>query len=187
MVAVMDPRDTQRLIGDLAREGTIASVDLANGTCRVQIADELTTGDIPWLSGRVGKTSVWSPPSVGEQVLVLAPEADTERAIVIGSLSSAANPHPANDSSTLIQFEDGATISYDPASHSLMAYLPAEATVLVVARGGIHFTGDLTVDGNIRSTGTVTGDADVVGAGKSLKGHKHTNVQAGGAVSGPPQ
>lgn len=187
MVAVMDPRDTQRLIGDLAREGTIASVNLANGTCRVQIADELTTGDIPWLCSRVGNTSVWSPPSVGEQVLVLAPEADTERAIVIGSLSSDANPHPANDSSTLIEFEDGATISYDPATHALMAYLPADATVLVVARGGLHFTGDLTVDGDIRSTGTVTGDTDVVGAGKSLKSHKHTNVQAGGAVSGPPQ
>lgn len=183
----MDPRDIQRLVGDIAREGTIASVDLANGTCTVQLADELTTGEIPWLCSRVGKTRVWSPPSVGEQVLVLATEADTERAIIIGSLSSDAHPHPASDGSTLIEFEDRATISYDPATHALMAYLPADATVLLVARGGIHFTGDLTVDGDIRSTGTVTGDTDVVGAGKSLKDHRHTNVQSGAAVSGPPQ
>jgi phage baseplate assembly protein gpV len=68
-----------------------------------------------------------------------------------------------------------------------MAYLPSDATVLIVARGGLHFTGDLTVDGDIRSTGTVTGDTDVVGGGKSLKGHKHTGVQAGGAITGGPQ
>lgn len=188
MVAAMaDPADIQRLVGDIAREGTIATIDLDAGTCRVRIADDLVTGDIPWASTRDGKTRIWSPPSVGEQVLVLAPEGDTERAIVIGSISSDAHPHPANDGSPLIEFEDGATISYDPASHSLMAYLPADASVLVVARGGLHFTGDLTVDGDIRSTGTITGDADVVGGGKSLKGHKHTGVQAGGAISGPPQ
>jgi len=188
MVAGMaDPADIQRLVGDIAREGTIASIDLVNGTCRVQIADELVTGDIPWSSARLGKTRIWSPPSVGEQVLVLAPEGDTERAIVIGSISSDAHPHPINDGSTLIEFEDGASISYDPASHALMAYLPSNATVLIVARGGLHFAGDLTVDGDIRSTGTVTGDTDVVGGGKSLATHKHTGVQAGGAISGPPQ
>jgi phage baseplate assembly protein V len=188
MVAAMaDPNDVQRLVGDIVREGTVASVDLAAGTCRVQLADDLTTGDIPWASGRVGKTRIWSPPSISEQVIVVAPEGDTERAIVIGSLSSDAHAHPANDGSTLIEFEDGASISYDPASHRLMAYLPADANVLVVARGGLHFTGDLTVDGDIRSTGTITGDADVVGAGRSLKDHKHTGVRAGGAISGPPQ
>ena len=188
MVAAMaEHADTQRLIGDLAREGVVVSVDHAAGTARVQFADELTTGDIPWLAPRAGKTRIWSPPSVGECVLVVAPEADATRGIIVGSLSSRAHPHPAQDGSTLAEFEDGATISYDPDSHALMAYLPEDATVLVVARGGIHLTGDLTVDGDIRSSGTVTGDGDVVGAGKSLKGHLHKNVQAGAALSGPPQ
>ncbi|MDF2602969.1 MAG: phage baseplate assembly protein [Sphingomonas sp.] len=187
MVAVMDPRDTQRLIGDLAREGTIVSVDLANGTCRVQIADELTTGDIPWLSGRVGKTSVWSPPGVGEQVLVLAPEADTERAIVIGSLSSDVSPHPASDGSTLIAFEDGARILYNPESHTLDAVLPDGGKALIEAPGGIRLVGPLTVEGDIDLKGKMTATDDVVAAGKSLKGHRHTNVQAGSAISGPPQ
>lgn len=188
MVARMaDPADIQRLIGDLAREGTVVSVDLDAGTARVQFAHDLTTGDIPWLASRAGSTRAWSPPAIGEQVVVLAPEADTARGIIIGSLSSDAHPHPANDGSTLTEFEDGATVSYDPKTHSLMAYLPADATVLVVARGGLHFTGDLAVDGDINATGTVTGDADVIGGGKSLKGHVHTKVQAGCAISGPPQ
>jgi len=188
MVAGMaDPADIQRLIGDLAREGTVVSVDLEAGTARVQFAEDLTTGDIPWLCTRNGRTRIWSPPSHGEQVLVLAPEADTARGIIIGSLSSDAHPHPANDDSTLTEYQDRARIGYDPKTHTLTAVLPAGATVRIDADGGLSFKGDVAVDGDIHATGTVTGDADVVGGGKSLKGHVHTKVQAGGAISGPPQ
>jgi phage baseplate assembly protein V len=182
-----DPADLQRLIGDLAREGTVTSVDLSAGTCRVQLAEELITGDLPWLCSRGGATRVWSPPSVGEQVLVIAPEADAARGIVVGSLSSDTNPHPADDVSTLAEFEDGARIGYDPQAHALIAKLPSGATVTIEATGGLRFKGNLDVDGDINSTGTVSADRDVVGAGKSLKSHVHTNVQAGGAISGPPK
>ena len=187
MVAFMaDPADIQRLVGDIAREGTIASVDLANGTCTVQLADELTTGDIPWLCSRIGKTRVWSPPTVGEQVLVLAPEADTERAIVIGSLSSDAHPHPANDGSTLIEFEDGARIRYDPAAHQLAYELPAGSTATIAAET-VRLLANVRIEGDVELIGNLTASDDVVASGKSLKDHRHTNVQAGGAVSGPPQ
>ncbi|WP_375292458.1 phage baseplate assembly protein V [Sphingomonas melonis] len=175
-----DPTDIQRLIGDLAREGTVASVDLAAGTCRVRIADDLTTGDIPWLAPRLGKIKVWSPPSVGEQVLILAPEADTERAIVVGSLSSTANPHAGNDASPVITFDDGALINYDPDGHALRISLPTGSYAEIEAD-------DLYVRGNLHVTGYVHADGDVVGANKSLKDHRHTAVLAGGAISGPPQ
>jgi phage baseplate assembly protein V len=182
-----DPTDIQRLLGDLAREGIVVSVDQDKGTARVEFAEELTTGDIPWLAPRAGKTRVWSPPSVGEQVLVLAPEADATRGIIIGSLSSSAHPHPANDGSTLANFEDGARIGYDPASHSFTIHLPAGAKIAVVADGGATWKGDLSVEGDLKVSKTLTADQDVVGGGKSLKSHKHTGVQAGGALSGPPQ
>jgi phage baseplate assembly protein V len=182
-----DPADIQRLIGDLAREGTVVSVDHATGTARVQFADDLTTGDIPWVASRAGATRTWSPPSVGEQVVVLAPEADTARGMIIGSLSSDDHPHPANDPSTLTEYHDGARIGYDPVGHNLTAILPGGATVHIDADGGLTIKGPVTVDGDIRSTGTITADADVVGAGKSLKDHVHLGVQAGGALSGKPQ
>ncbi len=188
MVAVMaDPADIQRLIGDLAREGTVTSVDHAAGTARVQFADDLTTGDIPWLASRAGSTRTWSPPAIGEQVVVLSPEADATRGIIIGSLSSDAHPHPANDASSLTEYEDGARLGYDPASHALTAILPAGATVRIDADGGLSFKGSVTVDGDIHSTGTITADSDVVAAGKSLKNHVHLGVQAGSALSGKPQ
>lgn len=175
-----DPTDIQRLIGDLAREGTVASVDLAAGTCRVQIADDLTTGDIPFISPRLGRMKIWAPPSVGEQVVVLAPEADTERAIVIGSLSSAANPHAGNDASPAIAFDDGALLTYDPDGHALRVSLPSGSYAEIEAD-------DLYLRGNLHVTGYIRADGDVVGANKSLKDHRHTAVQAGAAISGPPQ
>lgn len=175
------------MIGDLAREGVVVSVDHAAGTARVEFADELTTGDIPWLASRAGLTRTWSPPAIGEQVMVISPEADTARAVIIGSLSSNAHPHPANDESTLTEYEDGARIGYDPKTHALTAILPAGATVRIDADGGLSFKGDVTVDGDIKSTGTITADTDVIGAGKSLKDHVHLGVQAGGGLSGKPQ
>jgi len=187
VAAMVEHADTQRLIGDLAREGVVVSVDHAAGTARVQFADELTTGDIPWLENRAGSTRTHSPPAIGEQVMVLAPEADTARGVIIGSLSSDAHPRPANDDSTLTEYKDGARIGYDPKSHALTAILPAGATLRIDADGGLVFKGDMTVDGDIKSNGTITADTDVVGAGKSLKDHVHLGVQPGGGLSGKPQ
>lgn len=188
MVAFMaDAPDTQRLIGDIVREGIVVSVDQAAGTARVQFEDELTTGDVPFMTFRAGATRTWSPPSIGEQVIVLCPEADAARAIIIGGLSTDANPHPAGDGSTLIEFEDGARIGYDPAGHTFTIKLPAGARIAIVADGGVSLKGPLSVDGEINSTKTITASDDVVGGGKSLKSHTHTGVQAGGAFSGPPR
>ncbi|WP_347092584.1 phage baseplate assembly protein V [Sphingomonas parapaucimobilis] len=76
MVAVMaDPADIQRLVGDLLREGLVASVDHEAGTCTVELSDDLTTGAIPFLSPRMGEVRIWLPPSIGEQVLLIAPDA----------------------------------------------------------------------------------------------------------------
>lgn len=46
--------------------------------------------------------------------------------------------------------------------------------------GNVEHTGDWT------SSGTVTGAADVIGGGKSLKAHTHGGVTTGSGTSGPP-
>ncbi len=182
-----DPADTQRLIGDLIHEGTVVSVDLDAGTVRVEFTDDLTTGDIPWLCGRAGRTRVWSPPAPGEQVTVLCPESDISRAMVIGSLSSDAHPHAASDGSTRIDFEDGSWIGYDPSTGELTVQLASSGKATIVAPGGIRLVGPVTVEGDLDLQGAMTATGDVVADGKSLKTHTHTGVQAGGAFSGPPK
>lgn len=177
--------DNRRLIGNMQRLGTIASVDLAQGTVRVAVGD-LLTGDLPWITGRAGGTRLWSPPSVGEQVLLLCPEGDDDSGIVLPGVYSDANPAPADDDAPAIHFADGAVIRYDPAAHQLSATLPDGGIAQITAPGGIKLVGDVEITGKVHVTGDVTGDADIKAGSISLKSHKHGQVQAGGAQSGAP-
>lgn len=171
------PVDLPRLIGDLIREGVV--IARAGALCRVRIGD-IESGDIPWLAGRAGKVTIWSPPSIGEQVAVLCGEGDLARALVLPGLFSDAHPAPADDDSFHVTFDDGCWIGYDPAKGEAMVAL-GDGTRFEVVPGKVRITADLEV------TGKVTATDDVIGGGKSLKSHKHLGVQPGQGVSGAPQ
>ncbi|RSU73162.1 phage baseplate assembly protein V [Sphingomonas sp. S-NIH.Pt3_0716] len=180
------PEDAPTDADQLIRFGTIASVDLAAARCVVDLDDDSHTAPIRWIELRAGKTRTWSPPSKGEQMVVFCPAGEIGAAVALRGLSSDAFPPAGATLKELIEFEDGAIMSYDPVAHAMEIVLPAGASLAITAPGGATITGDLTINGEVRCTGTVTADSDVVGGGKSLKGHKHTGVQAGGAQSGAP-
>ena len=187
------PSDLEQLLGDLLRLGTIASVDHAAATCRVQTG-EILTGPLPWLAPRAGGVAVWSPPHVGEQCLLLCPEGDTLAGLVLVGLFSNSFPAPASDPElVLVQFPDGAQLGYHFGTHRLEAVLPSGGTAHVAADGGLTIMGDVTITGNVSiegnatATGTVTGETDVIGASISLKGHTHGGVAAGSAKTGGPE
>lgn len=166
-------------LDELIRFGTIASVDLAAARCTVETGDVLSTA-IPWIEPRAGETRTWSPPSVGEQVMLLCPGGDLAAGVALRGIFSDAMPAPGNSLRNLILFKDGGEISYDPETHELLVNLPEGANVTIVASGGIGLVGDLDVAGTIRAS------QDVVTNGISLKSHKHGGVQAGAAQTGAP-
>jgi phage baseplate assembly protein V len=196
--------DFQRMVGDIAREGVVVSVDHAAGNCRVQIGDILS-GDLPWIERAAGTTRTWCPPSVGEQVTIMSPEADLERGYVSGSLFSDAHPAPWDNAHAVgIVFSDGAYISYDAAKGELVAVLPGSGTAVIEAKRGITLRGDVKIEGKLETTddaaiggklettddatigGKVAASGDVKAGSVSLQGHVHDKVQAGGAISGKP-
>ncbi|MEG3182121.1 phage baseplate assembly protein V [Sphingomonas sp. LT1P40] len=185
-----DPADLQRLLGDVVRLGTVASVDLADGTCRVHLGD-LETGDIPWLTGSAGDTHIWCPPSIGEQVIVLAPEGDTLGGIVLRGLPSDTNPAPGDGRTVVVTFADGAKLSYDPEAQLLDVILPeggkAKLICDVEIDGKLTVTGDARFDAKIHAKGEIASDADVKAEAISLKSHKHGGVQAGVAKTAAPE
>jgi phage baseplate assembly protein V len=183
---VSELNDPRRLIGNMIRLGTIEQIDLAEGSCRVRIGD-LVSDDLPFAAPRAGAVRIWAPPSVGEQVVVVCPEADLQAGIVLGGLFCDAHPAPAGDARCLIDFPDGTRITYDPDGHALTIAVAAGGTAEITAPGGLTVNGDVTINGKIDATGKVSSDDDVVGGGKSLKGHKHLSVQPGSGVSGTPQ
>ncbi|WP_333701187.1 phage baseplate assembly protein V [Sphingobium yanoikuyae] len=189
MARILDP---EAAAGEVLRLGTIASVDPANATCTAQSGD-LVTGDIPWIAQRAGNVRAWSPPSVGEQCLILAPEGDLDAALVIVGLYSDACPPPSVDPNvSLTEYPDGAVIAYDHVAHELTATLPAGGTVTIEAPGGVTIigdtgiVGDTHIAGNLNVSGTVQAMEDVIAGSISLKSHKHGQVQAGSAQSGAP-
>ncbi len=163
---------------ELIRLGTVASVDLGTGTCTVDVGD-ITTPAIPWIEPRMGATRTWSPPTVGEQVLLICPESELGLALALRGIPSDSYPPAGSTLEELIEFSDGARIAYDPESHTLTAALPAGSTVAITAD-------TVTIDGDVTVTGTLTAEVDVIGAGKSLKTHRHSGTQPGGGQSGPP-
>lgn len=158
--------DTHGLIGDILRLGTIETVDLAAGSATVRSGD-IVTPALPWLE-MAGHFRTWSPPSVGEQVLLLSPEADIGGAVIVRGLFSNTFPKLGATDDHRIDGASGLSIVLKPDG------------ITISAPGGIAITGDVNI------TGTLTATVDVVGGGKSLKGHKHGGVQAGGAQTGAP-
>lgn len=181
------PADLEQLLGDMMRLGTIAEVDPATATCRVETG-EIITGPLPWLTPHAGGVRVWSPPSVGEQCLLLCPEGDPLCGLVLVGLFSNSFPPPSSDPDlALVQFPDGAQISYQHGAHKLEARLPSGGTARIEADGGLTIVGDVTITGNLTATGTLTGETDVVADGISLKGHKHSGVSTGSGKTGGPE
>ena len=159
------PSDLPRLLGNAIQLGVVASVDLDRATCTVRLG-QIVTGDVPWLAGRAGGTSAWSPPTVGEQCLLLCPEGDIAAGVALLGLYSNAQPAPSAEADLdLIAFSDGATLRYDAAAHVLRAELPegarveieAPAGVLIVAPGGVRVDGSISATDNLRAGNGATG------------------------------
>jgi phage baseplate assembly protein V len=176
--------------------GTVVSVDLAEARCVVRTGDpdedDAETPPIRWASIAAGKTRVWRPPSVGEQGFVIKVDGEVSNAVFLGAIVCDAFPPAGNSETNRIEFEDGSRIDYDPTGHAFEINLSAGATAKIVAPGGLTIDADVTINGNVQlngdmnTTGTIDATTDVIGAGKSLKGHVHKNVSAGAALSGPP-
>ena len=196
--ATPQPEDIPADIAGLVRIGTVASVDLAAARCVVRYGDPeddapAQTSPIRWLAPRAGLTRIWSPPSVGEQVLLLSPDGQVGAAVAVMGLVQDAFPPLGSTTAEMIEFADGARITYDAEAGELKAILPAGATAEIDAPGGITLRGNVTIEGDVSITGkvdvseTLTAADDVIADGISLTDHIHGAVKAGTDKSGKPE
>lgn len=168
----------------LIRLGVVASVDLDAARCTVRCGDpdqgEMETPPIRWIMPRCGNTRIWSPPTVGEQVVLLCPDGEIGAGVVLTGITRDSFPPSGSTLEERIHFADGAQLRYDPEAHHLEALLPDGATATITAPGGLTINGDVTLNG------TLTASEDVIADGISLKTHRHGGVQPGsGQTAGP--
>jgi len=159
------PEDTATDPDQLIRFGSIASVDLAAARCVVTLDDDSISPPVRWFEMRMGRTRTWSPPSKGEQVVLLCPAGEIGAAVALRGLISDAYPAPGNSlTEFLAAYEDGATITYDPTGHDLIINLPPAGKVTIIAPAGVSLESDLSVKGSISATGVIASDVGATGA-----------------------
>lgn len=95
------------------RFGVVASVNVTEGTARVQLQPEaVLTGWLPVLSPWVG--AGWGmacPPQPGDQVLVVPQEGDSEHGVIVGrAFSNALRPPPAPSGELWLVHQSGSFI-----------------------------------------------------------------------------
>lgn len=169
----MTTEDLARLLQNVIRIGTVAHIDHAARRVRVS-TDGLLTNWVKWHTARAGNSRTWDPPSVGEQVILLAPGGDLSGAFVLAALDSSQNPPPSTSADKVVRImPDGALFEYDHAAKELRINVP----------GRIRITASqITIDGPVTQSG-----GDLSSNGIVLHTHVHGDVAPGGATTGEPQ
>jgi len=200
-----------RQLANLVRIGKISELDEANARVKVSVAG-LTTDWIPWSAGRAGNTRQWSPPRVGEQVVLASPYGDLGQAVVIGSLFSDEKPAPATskDQETTV-YPDGSTVDYNSASNTLTVTVAGTGNVVINCKVATvnaetsvtldtpdtFCTGNLTVSksltmGTDGGSATMNGSVTIIGPSLTHNGknvgstHTHGGIQPGGGNTAAP-
>ncbi len=205
---LLDVIDLARRLSNLLRLGTIEQIDHPAARVRVRSGD-IVTARLPWFTWRAGATSTWSAPTVGEQVLILAPSGDLAGAVVLPALYTDAHPAPSSSPTQHVtRYPDGATISYDHAtgqadiSGATLVTVQATGAVVIDApvttvTGALTVQGLLTYQSGLAGTGggagtTITGNITQTGGqitsnGIHLATHTHSGVRAGTDHTGAPE
>lgn len=189
-----DVSELNRQIANLVRIGSVAELDVTNARVKLSVSG-LTTDWLPWAAARAGKTRTWSPPQIGEQVIMVSPFGDMGQAVVVGSLFQDESPAPAasKDQETTV-YPDGSTVDYNSATNTLTVTVAAGGNVVVNCKVATInaetsvtldtpeavVTGNLTVQGSTSVQAIVSRDKDISST------HTHGGVQSGSGSTSIP-
>lgn len=114
-----------RLISDIICLGTIEVVD--HQAKRLKVRSKSLSGWLPWPTEMGRNYRRWRPLRAGTQVILGSPSGDMAQAVIIGMLYTDALNAPADDPDVdLIQWDDGASVAYNVASHEMTIHSKGE-------------------------------------------------------------
>lgn len=104
----MSPRNEMSLLfqrlASMLLPGKVVQLDLKNAYARVSMIDTkgkgVVTDWIRWMEDTAGDDREWSPPSIGELVLVFSPSGDLNNGIIWGSINTTDLPPICTSAST---------------------------------------------------------------------------------------
>lgn len=182
--------------------GLVSGYDATNFSVKVKLQPEgIETGWLPLLSPWVGNGwGMFCAPSIGDMIEVQFEQGSAEAAFAcMRFFNDEDRPLAAPSGEFWLVHKSGGfakltndgklllngQAEIDLTTPALNITVSGNANVsvggtLVSSAASWNHSGPLSVNGDISSSGTVTGSTDVVGGGKSLKTHIHT----GGTISG---
>nr|DAR64830.1 MAG TPA: baseplate assembly protein V [Caudoviricetes sp.] len=176
--------DNNRRIESIIRFGLIAEVDHAQAKARVKCG-EILTDFIPFITMRSGTTKTWSPPTQGEQCVILAASGELTTACIITGLYTQNSPSHSADEH-VIEFPDGAKITYNHANSDLVVTGIKTASITAANQIDIDCP-TVNIKGNVNIDGEVTSTGDMIAGGISQMTHKHKDVSKGKDKTGEPE
>jgi len=112
--------ETDRRHSSAFRIGVVEEADYPAGKVRVRMSADALTGWLPFAALRAGALRVWSPPSIGEQVMIQAPAGELNQAIVLPGIYRNQFPAPSIDPMLdVMVWDDGSSVSYNRATQEV--------------------------------------------------------------------
>lgn len=161
--------ELERKVAGSARHGTVAEVDPAAGTVRLKLGDG---PDGPFLSPPIpyaqtmGALKAHIPPSVGQNMTLIAPGGDWRQAVAIGLSASDSNPSPSGAGNQHVITFGSVTITLTSSGLTIVA----GGTTVQISGGGVTVTG-----------GQVRHNSKNIGSD-----HTHSGVTSGPSNTGAP-
>jgi phage baseplate assembly protein V len=162
--------EIERRLSAMMRHGTVAQINPATQTVRLRFGDSDGGGDflsppVPY-SQAAGALKVHSPPTVGQQMTIMAPGGDLAQGVAMPMGFSDANPAPSSAG-------DRNVITFGAVTLTL------RSDGLTAAVGGV--TLDLSAGGLAITGGAVTHNGTNIGSS-----HVHGGITPGPSDTDPP-
>lgn len=123
--------ELDRKFANLIRLGTIKEIDYKKARTRVQIG-KITTDWLPWITSRAGEDKSWSPPSIGEQVVILSPSGEMAQGIVLPAIYQNKYQAPSNNKDEItFKLQDGSKVIYNKQEEHLNISLEGKLTIKI--------------------------------------------------------
>lgn len=119
------------------RFGKVVEVDPAKARAKVTFGGESKSDWLPWAAQSAGVVSVWSPPKVGEQVIVLSQSGDTAQGVIAGSIFSTKNAAKHDDGEGFRLWVGASQITINDGSITL----ESNGSTLTLDAAGIQLNG----------------------------------------------
>lgn len=147
--------EIERRVRNMMRYVTVAEVDAAKGLVKLKDDGEdpdqtLETDWVPWME-QAGQTKTWTPPSVGQPMMLFSPSGNIADAIALAGRFSNQNAQPSQKGDENMVTIGGTTITTSGDKvHIKTGTIVLEGDVHLGGEGGklVHRKGDLDSAGD---------------------------------------